>query len=74
VLEWLALLLLVREISISVLGSETEYLDMILIAFSLPIRIFWDSTSRARHSASGWSLASHRGGPGSNQGLVKWDL
>jgi hypothetical protein len=27
-----------------------------------------------RHSSSGWSLASHRGGPASNPGLVKWDL
>jgi hypothetical protein len=27
-----------------------------------------------RHSSSGQSLASHRGGPRSNPGLVKWDL
>jgi hypothetical protein len=27
-----------------------------------------------RHSSSGYSLASHRGGPGSILGLVKWDL
>jgi hypothetical protein len=27
---------------------------------------------RPRHSSSGWSLASHPGGPGSNQGLVMW--
>jgi hypothetical protein len=29
---------------------------------------------RRRHSSSGYSLASHRGGPGSRPGLVKWDL
>jgi hypothetical protein len=27
-----------------------------------------------RHSSRGLSLASHRGGPGSNPGLVMWDL
>jgi hypothetical protein len=30
--------------------------------------------SRPRHSSSGSSLASQRGGPASNPGLVKWDL
>jgi hypothetical protein len=29
---------------------------------------------RPRHSSSCYSLASHRGGPGSNPGLVMWDL
>jgi hypothetical protein len=27
-----------------------------------------------RHRSSGKSLASHRGGPGSNPGLVMWDF
>jgi hypothetical protein len=27
-----------------------------------------------RHSSSGYSLASHLGGPGSSPGLVMWDL
>jgi hypothetical protein len=27
-----------------------------------------------RHSSSGKSLASHRGGPGSSPGLIMWDL
>jgi hypothetical protein len=31
-------------------------------------------TSWPHHSLSGQSLASHRGGPGSIPGLVKWDL
>jgi hypothetical protein len=29
---------------------------------------------RPRHSSSGYSLASHSGGPGSSPGLIKWDL
>jgi hypothetical protein len=29
---------------------------------------------RPRHSSSGYSLASHRGGQGSNPNLVMWDL
>jgi hypothetical protein len=29
---------------------------------------------RPRHSSSGQSLASHRGGPGSSPGLVMWEL
>jgi hypothetical protein len=32
------------------------------------------SVVRPRHSSSGWSLASHRGGPGSTPDLVMWDL
>jgi hypothetical protein len=27
-----------------------------------------------RHNSSGYSLASHRSGPGSSPGLLKWDL
>jgi hypothetical protein len=29
---------------------------------------------RPRHSSSGWSQTSHSGSPGSNPGLVTWDL
>jgi hypothetical protein len=29
---------------------------------------------RPRHSSGGQSPASHRGGPGSNPGLVMWDF
>jgi hypothetical protein len=29
---------------------------------------------RPRHSSGGYSPASHRGGPGSNTGLVMWDF
>jgi hypothetical protein len=29
---------------------------------------------RPRHSSGGYSPASHRGGPGSNPGLVMWDF
>jgi hypothetical protein len=29
---------------------------------------------KPRHSSSDYSLASHRGGPDSRPGLVKWDL
>jgi hypothetical protein len=31
-------------------------------------------TKRLRHTSSGYSLVSHRGGPGSSPGLVKWEL
>jgi hypothetical protein len=30
--------------------------------------------TRPRHSSGGYSPASHRGGPGSNSGLVMWDF
>jgi hypothetical protein len=30
--------------------------------------------ARPRHNSGGYSPASHRGGPGSNPGLVMWDF
>jgi hypothetical protein len=33
-----------------------------------------NTTCRPRHSSGGLSPASHRGGPGSNPGLVMWDF
>jgi hypothetical protein len=36
--------------------------------------MFLTDAEGPRHSSSGYSLASHRGGPGSKPSLVMWDL
>jgi hypothetical protein len=45
-----------------------------MLFFPFPLRKAKMTEKRPRHSSSCWSLGSHRGGPGSNPGLVMWDL
>jgi hypothetical protein len=51
-------------------GQFNQFYFNNYINYNGPYKVLW----RPRHSSSGYSLASHRGGPGSSPGLVMWDL
>jgi hypothetical protein len=58
----------------SFLNTTVSYMNAVYILTLCYFKTHFNIFLRPRHSSSGYSLASHRGGPGSNPGLVTWDL
>jgi hypothetical protein len=55
-------------------GGDEEDDEGYITQYGIASDLLHIHVQRPHHSSSGWSLASHRGGPGSNPVLVKWDL